>query len=133
MTGAVNYNKAAEHTLKLLSKSYSIRQYAAGSFALALRLFSSYPDQIVIVGDLKDKTAQMLQLKAMQYYDPNKVVIFLDKNSRPLKVGEIEFPEMDKPAIFACRQSLCSSPIFDPTKAAEKLKKFFGLNKEPRL
>ena len=129
LTGAANYNRAAEHTLKLLSKSYSNRQYAAGTFALALRLFGSYPNQIVIIGDLKDKAAQILQVEALRYYDPNKIVIFLDKNSRPLKVGEIEFPEMDKPAIFACRQSLCSSPISDPAKAAEKLKEFFGRSK----
>jgi len=126
LTGEVSYKKGAEHTLKLLSRFYSTRGYMAGAFAMALRLFGSYPHQIVIVGDLKEKSAQNLHLQALRYYDPNKVVIFLDKKTKPLKLGEIEFPEMEKAALFACRQSLCSAPIFDPATASEKLKKFFG-------
>lgn len=125
-TGDAAYKKAAEHTLKLLSKFYPNRGYMAGTFALALRLFSSYPNQIVIVGSSKDKAALALHSAALRFYDPNKVVIFLDKNSQPLKVGEIEFPEMESPALFACRQSLCSPPITDAAKAEEKLKKFFA-------
>ncbi len=126
LTGDATYKKAAEHTLKLLSRFYSTRGYMAGACAMALRLFGSYPHQIVIVGDLKDKAAQMLHTEALRYYDPNKVVIFLDKKTKPLKLGEIEFPEMEKASLFACRQSLCSAPIFDPATASEKLKKFFG-------
>jgi len=98
----------------------------AGSFAAALRLYGSYPNQIVIVGNPKEKASQALQAAAVRFYDPNKVVIFLDKSTKPLKLGEIEFPEMEKPALFACRQSLCSPPITDATKADEKLKKFFA-------
>ncbi|MCI0331484.1 MAG: DUF255 domain-containing protein [candidate division Zixibacteria bacterium] len=126
LTGDTSYKKAAEHTLKLLSKFYTNRGHMAGTFAAALRFFSSYPNQIVIVGNPKDKAAQALYAAALRYYDPNKVVIFLDKGTKPLKVGEIEFPEMDKPALFACRQSFCSSPISDPTTAPDKLKKFFA-------
>ncbi len=126
LTGDTTYKKAAEHTLKLLSKFYPNRGYMAGAFAAALRLYGSYPNQIVIVGNSKDKAAQTLHSAALRYYDPNKVVIFLDKGAKPLKVGEIEFPEMEKPALFACRQSLCSSPITDVAKADEKLKKFFA-------
>jgi len=126
LTGDAAYKKAAEHTLKLLSKFYPNRGYMAGTFALALRQFGTYPNQIVIIGGLKDKTAQALHSAALRFYDPNKVVIFLDKGTKPLKVGEIEFPEMEKPALFACRQSLCSSPITDAAQAEEKLKKFFG-------
>jgi hypothetical protein len=33
---------------------------------------------------------------------------------------------MENPALFACRQSLCSSPITEAAKAEEKLKKFFA-------
>ena len=125
-TGDATYKKAAEHTLKLLSKFYLNRGYMAGTFAMALRLYSSYPNQIVIVGSSKDKAALALYSAALRFYDPNKIVIFLDKGTKPLKVGEIEFPEMERPALFACRQSLCSPPITDPTKAEEKLKKFFA-------
>ncbi|MGH8005289.1 MAG: hypothetical protein ACRECJ_11265, partial [Limisphaerales bacterium] len=126
LTGDTAYKKAAEHTLKLLTRFYTNRGYMAGVFAAALRLYGSYPNQIVIVGSPKDKAAQALHTAALRYYDPNKVVIFLDKNTKPLKVGEIEFPEMEKPALFACRQSLCSPPITDAAKADEKLKKFFA-------
>ena len=126
LTGDATYKKAAEHTLKLLSKFYPNRGYMAGSFAAALRLYGSYPNQIVIVGNPKEKASQALQAAAVRFYDPNKVVIFLDKSTKPLKLGEIEFPEMEKPALFACRQSLCSPPITDATKADEKLKKFFA-------
>ncbi len=126
LTGDTAYKQAAEQTLKLLSKFYSGRGYMAGAFGLALRLYGSYPNQIVIVGDLKDKAAQGLHLAALRYYDPNKVVIFLDKKTKPLKVGEIEFPEMEKAALFACRQSLCSPPITDAVAASDRLKKFFG-------
>ncbi len=126
LTGNAAYKKAAEHTLKLLFKFYPNRGYMAGTFAAALRLYGSYPNQIVIVGDSKDKAAQALLTAALRYYDPNKIVIFLDKSTKPLKLGEIEFPEMDKPALFACRQSLCSPPITDAAKADEKLKKFFA-------
>ncbi len=129
LTGDTAYKKAAEHTLKLLSRFYPSRGYMAGAFAAALRLFTTYPNQIVIIGSPKDKAAQALQAAARHYYDPNKVVIFLDKATKPLKLGEIEFPEMEKAALFACRQSLCSSPVFDPVTAADKLKKFFGQTK----
>ncbi|MCI0596546.1 MAG: DUF255 domain-containing protein, partial [candidate division Zixibacteria bacterium] len=43
LTGDATYKKAAEHTLKLLSKFYPNRGYMAGTFATALRLYSSYP------------------------------------------------------------------------------------------
>ncbi|MCI0595307.1 MAG: DUF255 domain-containing protein, partial [candidate division Zixibacteria bacterium] len=43
LTGDAVYKKAAEHTLKLLSKFYPNRGYMAGTFATALRLYSSYP------------------------------------------------------------------------------------------
>jgi hypothetical protein len=126
LTGDTAYKKTTEHTLKLLSKFYPSRGYMAGVFGTALRLFSSYPNQIVIVGSSKDKAALALHSAALRFYDPNKVVIFLDKGTKPLKVGEIEFPEMENPALFACRQPLCSPPITDAAKAEEKLKKFFA-------
>ncbi len=126
LTGDAIYKKAAEHTLKLLSKFYPNRGYMAGTFAAALRLYNSYPNQIVIIGSLKDKAALALHSAALRYYDPDKIVIFLDEGTKPLKVGEIEFPEMEKPALFVCRQSVCSSPITEAAKADEKLKKFFG-------
>ena len=42
-----------------------------------------------------------------------------DKREGPLPNPDVQYPELDQPAAFACTNRICSQPVFEPGGLAE--------------
>jgi hypothetical protein len=48
-----------------------------------------------------------------------KRVDWWDKREGPLPNPDVQYPELDQPAAFACTNRICSEPVFEPEGLAE--------------
>jgi hypothetical protein len=87
---------------------------------LADREMGGEPVHITIVGRKDDPDAARLYAAARVYPTRYLRIEWWDRREGKLANNEIEYPEFDKPAAFACAQNFCSLPVFDPAGIAEQ-------------
>jgi uncharacterized protein len=112
-TGDPKYRDIALHSMKYLAA------YAAANseqllpdILLADRELSGAPIHIAIVGGKKDPNAQSLHSAALRYPADYLQIDWLDRSEGDLPNKEIQYPDMDRPAAFACADGACSSPVY---------------------
>ena len=77
------------------------------------------PTHITIVGPKEDALARQLAAAARALPATYKRLDWWDRREGPLDNPDITYPEMDRPAAFACGDRICSLPAF----TAEELKR----------
>jgi uncharacterized protein len=112
-TGDPRYRGVAQHSMKYLSA------YAAANseqllpdILLADRELSGAPIHIAIVGGKKDPRAQLLHSAALRYPADYLQIDWLDRSEGDLPNKEIQYPDMETPAAFACADGACSGPVY---------------------
>jgi uncharacterized protein YyaL (SSP411 family) len=107
-----NYREEAERTIQYVLDSSGPLPIALT--ALGVDRFHRYPVHIVIIGDKANRETRSLFQEGLRLYSPGKIVRSLDPQHDTLKLGEITFPNTDKPTAYICTDKLCSAPVNDP-------------------
>jgi len=123
-TGETAYRAGAEAAMRFLSAREVAERFPAASVLLVDIELSTEPTHLTVVGPRQDPRTQALLLAAASLPGNYKRVELWDRSEGPLPRSDVEFPELDAPAAFACSGSRCSLPAFTPDellKRAEKL------------
>lgn len=121
------YKKLADSAMRYLATpaiAHKRSIFVAG-ILLADKETSSDPVHITIVGAKADPQALALFKEALRYPVSYKQVEWYDKKSGGLPDAELEFPDLEKAAAFACAAGRCSAPIFQPQAIAKTVDSFF--------
>ena len=115
-TAEVRYRAAALHAVKFLAAASAVAGPAQlhSEVLLADRELANAPIHITIVGGKSDPAAQALHAAALQFPAGYLQIDWWDKSEGPLPNPEIQYPQLQRAAAFACTQSTCSTPVFDP-------------------
>lgn len=125
-TGQERFKEAARHAMRYLASPVLIksRKFLAG-ILLADREIAQDPVHVAVVGSKKDPGARALFLAGLRYPAAYKRIEWWDKSEGPMPNPDLQYPELPKPAAFACALRQCSLPVFDPGKlpaALDRLK-----------
>ncbi len=74
------------------------------------------PIHITVVGSKTDQRAKALHDQARRYGASYLRIDWLDRIEGPLLNNDIVYPELDKPAAYACSSTSCSLPVFAASK-----------------
>ena len=85
------------------------------AYALALKRKLVGPMEFSIVGNPEDPTSKALFKAATRVYEPRKIIKYEPAG---------RYPNLGKPALYACTEVLCSQPIFDTKSLNIKIKEF---------
>ena len=91
------------------------------------------PTHVTVIGHKDDHDAQLLDAAARALPADYKRVDWWDTREGPLVNQDITYPELDKPAAFACGNRTCSLPVFtadDLTEAVASMARRDSKNSE---
>jgi uncharacterized protein YyaL (SSP411 family) len=123
-TGDVSDRDGAEAAMRFLSAREVAERFPAASVLLVDLELTSEPTHLTVVGPRQDSRTRALLLAAAGLPGGYNRVELWDRSEGPLPRTDVEFPELDAPAAFACSGSRCSLPAFTPDdlrKRAAKL------------
>jgi uncharacterized protein YyaL (SSP411 family) len=111
-TGNLRYRELALHGMKYLA-AYAATEdgHLLPEILLADRELSTAPIHIAIVGSKRDPAAQALHTAALRYPSDYLQIDWLDRDEGDLPNRDIQYPEMNRAAAFACADGACSSPV----------------------
>ena len=123
-TGNRRYRKLALHGMKYLA---AIAAAAADQLLPDILLadveLATAPIHIAIVGGKRDPAAQSLYAAALRYPADYLQIDWLDRAEGELPNHEIQYPEMEHAAAFACADGACSSPVYEAREIEPTVKK----------
>jgi uncharacterized protein YyaL (SSP411 family) len=115
--GDPRYRDLALHAMKyLVAFAAAEHDQLLPEIVLADGELSAPPIHIAIVGSKQDPAAQSLHAAALRYPADYLQVDWLDRSEGDLPNREIQYPDMERAAAFACADGACSSPVFDADK-----------------
>ena len=82
------------------------------------RELANAPIHITVVGGRHDPASQALHAAALRFTAGYLQVDWWDKSEGPLPNPEITYPQLKRAAAFACTQSTCSNPVYEPDAIA---------------
>jgi uncharacterized protein YyaL (SSP411 family) len=113
-TGDSRYQRMAAHAMRYLAGfSESAPQQLRAEILLADRELSAAPIHITIVGRKSDPAARDLHAAALRYPSDYLQIDWWDRDEGQLPNPEIQYPQLDRAAAFACTASACSMPVFN--------------------
>jgi uncharacterized protein YyaL (SSP411 family) len=90
---------------------------SAAGILLAERELNSAPVHVVVVGVKDDSKAIELFHAAQALPGAYKQIEFFDAREGQLPgAATMEYPQLERPAAFLCRDSVCSRPVFDASE-----------------
>jgi uncharacterized protein YyaL (SSP411 family) len=113
-TGDERYSRGAEQAMRLLAVKEVAEKFPAASVLLADAEVTSEPAHLTVVGGRDDARAQALLVAALAYPPAYKRVELWDRREGPLPNSDVDFPELEEPAAFACAAGRCSLPAVRP-------------------
>lgn len=120
------YHAVAEVTLTVFTKIYQSHELYATAYAQALDRFLNPAVKIVTIGPKIDKKTYELHIKALNFFEPRRIVELLDPEEDKEKIQKSNFPETTLPAVYVCIENSWSAPIKEPEEVAPKLKEFIS-------
>ena len=113
--GAERYRAMAEHTMRYLTSDAiaNLRRFLIGVMS-ADEALAVEPAHITIVGRKDDPKAQALHAAARRLPIHYRRLDWWDKREGPLPNPDVEYPELETAAAFACANQICSLPVFEP-------------------
>ncbi|MBV8391547.1 MAG: thioredoxin domain-containing protein, partial [Alphaproteobacteria bacterium] len=117
-TAQAEFRANAEHGMRYLISLAEDDLVVPGAL-LADRELGREPAHVTIVGAKNDPAAQALYAAARRYPTRYLRIEWFDRKEGPLPAADVEYPEMDEAAAFACANGACSTPVFTPAKVAK--------------
>jgi len=125
-TGNAGYGAIAVHAMRYaVGASNDLQRPLPGALLADLEL-GHEPTHITIVGHKDDRDAVMLFAAARAFPARYERLEWWDTREGPLTNPDVTYPELDKPAAFACANRTCSLPVFtgpDLTAAVDRMTK----------
>src|ERR1700677_4071217 len=113
-TGDASCQKMATHAMRyLVGFSKAAPEQLRPEILLADREVSAAPVHITIVGGKSDHAAHDLHAAALRYPSDYLQIDWWDRAEGRLPNPEINYPQLDRAAAFACTASACSMPVFN--------------------
>jgi uncharacterized protein len=123
-TGNPRYRKLALYGMKYLAAvAAAADDELLPEILLADRELSSAPIHIAIVGGKRDLAAQSLHAAALSYPADYLQIDWLDRSEGELPNRDIQYPQMDHAAAFACADGACSSPVYEAREIEPTVRK----------
>ena len=118
--GDKKYQLMSQHVMRYLvaENVTNQRRFLAGVL-LADREMAKEPVHITIVGPKADPKSQVLHQEGRKYAAQYKRLDWWDAKEGPLPNPDVQYPELDQPAAFACANQVCSLPVFTPGELAK--------------
>jgi len=122
-TGEAKYHATAAEAMRYLAAdSIALRPLSAG-ILLANADFTEAPLHVTIVGSLSSPEAIALHTTALRAITSHELIELRDpSDSSPLPTS-VEYPVLDRPALYLCTARACSSPVFRPEDVRGKIEK----------
>jgi uncharacterized protein YyaL (SSP411 family) len=122
-TGEALWTESAERALRFFADPAALAEEGrvVGDYSIALDELAHPPLHVNVVGRPGTKETNALYAAALAVYAPGRMVKF----SAP---GE-EYPDIGKSAVYVCTDKTCSSPVTDPTKLADEVRKVVAVGK----
>lgn len=119
-TGDARYRESALYALRFLAAASAgvESEQLHTEILLADRELANAPIHITVVGGKTDPAARALHAAALRFPADYVQIDWWDRSEGPLPNSEIQFPHLTRPAAFACTQSTCSNPVYDPGSIA---------------
>ena len=122
--GAKKHQLMSHHVMRYLTAENvtNQRRFLAG-ILLADREVAKEPVHITIVGAKSNPKSQILHIEGRKYAAQYKRLDWWDVKEGPLPNPDVQYPELDQPAAFACANQICSLPVFTPDQLAKAVKR----------
>ena len=126
--GEPRFRAAAGHAMKALASEQVLgsRRFLAGVLVADSEL-AIEPVHLTIVGHRDDVKAQSLHAAAAAYPALYRRLDWWDTREGPLANPDVQYPEMDQAAAFACSNQICSRPVFDAAGLEATVKAMMAL------
>jgi uncharacterized protein len=118
-TGDAHYRDAALYALKFLGAAAAGSDGLRTDALLADHELVTAPIHITVVGAKADPAARALHDAALQFPADYLQIDWWDRAEGPLPNPEIQYPVLGRAAAFACTQSTCSTPVFEPASVQQ--------------
>jgi uncharacterized protein YyaL (SSP411 family) len=127
-TGNETHRSSALQTMRYLTSEQitTMRRFLVG-VVLADEEIAGEPIHITIVGNKDDPAAIALHEAARRYPALYKRVDWWDRREGPMLNTDIEYPELERAAAFACGNRICSLPVFEPAGVEEAVERMSRL------
>jgi uncharacterized protein len=113
-TAEIRYQKMATHGMKYLAAfARAAPAQLRAEILLADRELAAAPIHITVVGRKTDPAAQDLHSAALRYPSDYLQIDWWDRDEGGLPNPQIQYPQLDRAAAFACSASACSMPVYD--------------------
>jgi uncharacterized protein YyaL (SSP411 family) len=122
-TAAERHLHIARHAMKYLSAfAAAASDQFRPDILLADHELSVAPIHITIVGGKDDPAAQSLHAAALQYPTEYLQVDWWDRREGKLPDPSITYPDLKRPAAFACTANACSTPVYEASEIQERVR-----------
>jgi hypothetical protein len=118
--GSDRYRALAEHGGRYLTSdtTLDLRWFLPG-ILLADAELSNEPTHITIVGHKDDARSAALHAAGRVFPATYKRIDWWDTREGPLPNPDVQYPELEQPAAFACTNRICSQPVFEAADLAK--------------
>ncbi len=118
-SGTQKYRDLAEHAARYALAATHLEKPGVHPGALLIDAeLAKEPTHITIVGHKDNPKSVTLHAAALAYPAPYRRIDWWDKREGALTNPDVQYPELDEPAAFACTNRICSLPVFDSTELA---------------
>lgn len=131
-TGDARYGALAEHAARYLAGAAPEMLRPLPGVLLADRELASDPTHLTVVGHKDDPAAKALFAVARAYPARYKRVEWWDVREGKLPNADVDYPEMDRAAAFACGDRICSLPAFSADELRDTVRQMAKRRSSPR-
>jgi uncharacterized protein YyaL (SSP411 family) len=122
-TAAERHLQIARHAMKYLSGfAAAASDQFRPDILLADHDLSVAPIHITVVGAKDDPAAQSLHAAALKYPTDYLQVDWWDRREGKLPDPTITYPDLKRPAAFACTANACSMPVYEGSEIQERVR-----------
>ena len=122
-TAAERHLQMARHAMTYLSGfAAAASDQFRPDILLADHELSVAPIHITVVGGKDDPAAQSLHAAALQYPTDYLQVDWWDRREGKLPDPSITYPDLKRPAAFACTANACSTPVYEASEIQDRVR-----------
>jgi uncharacterized protein YyaL (SSP411 family) len=130
-TGRPADRDLARRAMTFLAVPETARRFSTASVLQVDAELSSEPAHVTVVGRRTDERTRALLVAALSDPSGYKRVEAWDPADGPLPNADVQFPELDQPAAFACSNGRCSLPAFEPGQLRDRVERLRASSAKP--
>jgi len=130
--GNESHRALAAHGARYLAAAVAELPRPLPGILLSERELTEEPTHITIVGRKDSPEASRLHAAGRVFPALYKRLDWWDKREGPLPNPDVQYPDLEQPAAFACTNKICSQPVFDPAGLATTVTRMLAVTRERR-